>query len=537
MSPLKEKEDFKPPNSSPSTPEHEESKFAEFASPMKSKGRDGHVQSRLDSTKRDDTQSGKIVIEKPTSRWEYASSSDEDIENLRANSSHSSSIPLASDASLLSQHETEGSTSGSIVKNSPLPKYMQLHSPIKPTLENLECVSKSPMKAQDFFSHAGAIPNIPDPGNLSTDPTETPVIIDSVSNVQVPDLSDGESHSQGTTMTRYDRLIEESRRLREKHQRQDEAEQKRLAMLNTRYQEIKEALEQPVLEEEEMREEDDSKESGIMEEPDLTLISIETSSVASTEDIAESLMSFEQHEKQLVAESMMMKDAASLMSFEQHEKQLVAESMMMKEAKDDGDYDTISSGTLADSPHSEGTMESGTVIPLRIPIKQDSEQVSLQEAFAKRKQAFIEASKRREKEAKEKAMQSAHEIDVKILKKTTKPTGQNGKQTDKESSVEGKKSVKFSPMPEILSKPHESPVKKPTKAIMKTKTSSDRKKDEIEMKQRNLRLYNQLEEVKERKVLEERKDSYAQNREKAKEFQKKTLEMLKKKSTKAKKAT
>ncbi|XP_075772882.1 centrosomal protein of 295 kDa-like isoform X3 [Pelodiscus sinensis] len=45
------------------------------------------------------------------------------------------------------------------------------------------------------------------------------------------------------------------------------------------------------------------------------------------------------------------------------------------------------------------------------------------------------------------------------------------------------------------------------------------------------RLYNQLAEVKSRKEEKSRQETYAKNREKAKEFQKKTLEKLRAKKT------
>ena len=53
-----------------------------------------------------------------------------------------------------------------------------------------------------------------------------------------------------------------------------------------------------------------------------------------------------------------------------------------------------------------------------------------------------------------------------------------------------------------------------------TKTSDDRKKEAKETKARTERLYNQLDEVKARKVEQDRKDEYARNRDKAKEYEK-----------------
>ncbi|XP_064159604.1 centrosomal protein of 295 kDa isoform X1 [Anguilla rostrata] len=57
-------------------------------------------------------------------------------------------------------------------------------------------------------------------------------------------------------------------------------------------------------------------------------------------------------------------------------------------------------------------------------------------------------------------------------------------------------------------------------------TPEHRKTEEAEMYQRTERLYNRLEEVKQQKEIRSRQESYAKNREKAKEFQKKTLQKL-----------
>ncbi|XP_030056051.1 centrosomal protein of 295 kDa [Microcaecilia unicolor] len=61
---------------------------------------------------------------------------------------------------------------------------------------------------------------------------------------------------------------------------------------------------------------------------------------------------------------------------------------------------------------------------------------------------------------------------------------------------------------------------------VKVCTPEDRKSVEVQMYQRTLRLYNQLNEVKTKKNEKARQESYAKNREKAKEFQKRTLQKL-----------
>ncbi|KAK2846576.1 hypothetical protein Q5P01_009575 [Channa striata] len=62
-------------------------------------------------------------------------------------------------------------------------------------------------------------------------------------------------------------------------------------------------------------------------------------------------------------------------------------------------------------------------------------------------------------------------------------------------------------------------------------TPEERKKDVSEMHQRTQRLYEQLEEVKHQKVIRSRQAAYAENRLKAKEFHKKTLQKLRAKQT------
>ncbi|XP_056127235.1 centrosomal protein of 295 kDa-like [Rhinichthys klamathensis goyatoka] len=57
-------------------------------------------------------------------------------------------------------------------------------------------------------------------------------------------------------------------------------------------------------------------------------------------------------------------------------------------------------------------------------------------------------------------------------------------------------------------------------------SAAQRRVEEAEMHQRTQRLYSQLEEVKQQKESRSRQDAYARNREKARDFQRKTLERL-----------
>ncbi|XP_058887101.1 centrosomal protein of 295 kDa isoform X2 [Acipenser ruthenus] len=67
---------------------------------------------------------------------------------------------------------------------------------------------------------------------------------------------------------------------------------------------------------------------------------------------------------------------------------------------------------------------------------------------------------------------------------------------------------------------------------VKVCTPEQRNANETEMYQRTERLYNQLDEVRHRKDIKMRQEAYAKNREKAKEFQKKTLQKLRAKQMK-----
>ncbi|XP_010704402.1 centrosomal protein of 295 kDa-like isoform X2 [Meleagris gallopavo] len=133
---------------------------------------------------------------------------------------------------------------------------------------------------------------------------------------------------------------------------------------------------------------------------------------------------------------------------------------------------------------------------------------SLQESFLKRKKDFIQKSLRRVEEIKQKE------------RKNEKPEGRQ---------FQRKKSETLSSQKEC----HLIPGKKGAvvnqlKKVGEVKVSSpeDRKAGEAEMYQRTSRLYNQLSEVKIRKEEKTRQETYAKNREKAKEFQKKMLEKL-----------
>ncbi|XP_054830698.1 centrosomal protein of 295 kDa isoform X2 [Eublepharis macularius] len=134
---------------------------------------------------------------------------------------------------------------------------------------------------------------------------------------------------------------------------------------------------------------------------------------------------------------------------------------------------------------------------------------SLQESFLRRKKKFIEESSKRLEILKSRQQHSA-KPQVKAPPQRTKKLHKPKENTNPSGAAVSR-----------LKKVEE----------VKVCSPEDRKKAEMEMQQRTSRLYNNLAEVKIRKEERERREIYAKNREKAKEFQKKTLEILRAKKT------
>ncbi|XP_062983214.1 centrosomal protein of 295 kDa isoform X2 [Elgaria multicarinata webbii] len=139
---------------------------------------------------------------------------------------------------------------------------------------------------------------------------------------------------------------------------------------------------------------------------------------------------------------------------------------------------------------------------------------SLQESFLKRKKDFIERSSKRLERLKSKERSSE-----KLQAKTSQ---------QKKTQLHKPKENLLPPGAAV------SHLKKLEE--IKVCSAEDRKSVEIQMHQRTSRLYNNLPEVKNRKEERERQENYAKNREKAKEFQKKTLEKLRARKVNIKKA-
>uniref|UniRef100_A0A8C9KVC6 Centrosomal protein 295 n=1 Tax=Panthera tigris altaica TaxID=74533 RepID=A0A8C9KVC6_PANTA len=212
---------------------------------------------------------------------------------------------------------------------------------------------------------------------------------------------------------------------------------------------------------------------GIMEEPELTLVS--------TSDISIAEMEF----ANLTLEEKKENEAKS--SFQ------VNEFVPLTSEKETSDH-PVGSEHCVEEPVAASPSHSPQ--SRRLPA-QKSVPGSLQEAFVKRKKSFIERSSQRQKEIKNKIYLS-EKSQIKTAKE--KPTGSSV------SRLKGVNKVRVS-LPE------------------------DRKTAQTLMRQRALRLYNQLAEVKQQREEKAKQDAYAQNRARAKEFHKKTLEKLRAKNT------
>ncbi|XP_054950740.2 centrosomal protein of 295 kDa isoform X16 [Pan paniscus] len=207
---------------------------------------------------------------------------------------------------------------------------------------------------------------------------------------------------------------------------------------------------------------------GIMEEPELTLVSTTDTSIAEM-DFAN-----------LTLEEKSENEAKSFFQ--------VSEFLPLVSATEASDYPAVSELSI------EKPRTASTETPRRLtPIPG-----SLQEAFIKRKKSFMERSHQRQKEIRNKIHVSENSH-IKTVKE--KPSIS--------SSVS-----------------HLKGVNKVTASF-----PEDRKTTQALRHQRGLRLYNQLAEVKQQKEEKTKQEAYAQNRARAKEFHKKTLEKLRAKNT------
>ncbi|NXS53462.1 CE295 protein, partial [Brachypteracias leptosomus] len=235
---------------------------------------------------------------------------------------------------------------------------------------------------------------------------------------------------------------------------------------------------------------------GIMEEPELTLISSNDISIAESDT---------EHTNQEKIKADKINNPACV---DQSEFDVFTEEREFVPLAPDADslvYIRPNSSSKGQSPndsHSPSHQTAGTLLEFAATPG------SLQESFLKRKKNFIQKSLKRVEEIKNKERENEKPEAKQFQRLKSEKLGRQ-----KESfHISGKKGA----------------VARRLKKVGEVKVSSpeDRKSEEMEMQQCTSRLHSQLTEVKIRKEEKTRQETYAKNREKAKEFQKKMLEKL-----------
>ncbi|KAI1242057.1 hypothetical protein IHE44_0005573 [Lamprotornis superbus] len=240
---------------------------------------------------------------------------------------------------------------------------------------------------------------------------------------------------------------------------------------------------------------------GIMEEPELTLIS--------SNDISIVESNIEHPNQEKIKEDAMGNSAC----VDQSECNVFTEEREFLPLGPDAEYSAFtrpdSSSKAQSSKESHGPSHQTAVMLLEFAATPGS----LQKSFLKRKQNFIQESVKRVEAIKNKE----RENEKLGARKLQGGKSKNLRSKQKESGLSGKNGALTHQLKKV--------------GEVKVSSREDRKAGEIEMHQRTSRLYNQLAEVKIRKEEKTRQETYAKNREKAKEFQKKMLEKLRAKKT------
>ncbi|NXQ16799.1 CE295 protein, partial [Peucedramus taeniatus] len=240
---------------------------------------------------------------------------------------------------------------------------------------------------------------------------------------------------------------------------------------------------------------------GIMEEPELTLISSNDISIVESD--------IEHPNQEKIKEDGMGNSAC----VDQSECSVYTEEREFLPLASDADYSAFmgpDSSPKAQSPNKRHCPSHQTSVML---LEFPATPVSLQKSFLKRKKNFIQESLKRVEGIKNKEREN-EKLEARKL--------QGGKSENLRSRQ--KKCGLVSGINGALANQLK-------KVEVKVSSSEDRKSGEIEMHQHTFRLYNQLAEVKIRNEEKARQEIYAKNREKAKEFQKKMLEKLRAKKT------
>ncbi|NWQ95365.1 CE295 protein, partial [Burhinus bistriatus] len=235
---------------------------------------------------------------------------------------------------------------------------------------------------------------------------------------------------------------------------------------------------------------------GIMEEPELTLISSNDISIAESD--------IEHTNQEIIKEDKINNPAC----VDQPEFNVFTEEKEFLPLAPDADYSVF--------VRPDGSSKAQSANDSHIPSLQSAVMLlefaatpgSLQESFLKRKKNFIQKSLKRVEEIKNKNREN-EEPEARQFQK-----GKSEKLRRQKGS--------------FLIFEKQGAVANQLKKVGEVKVSSpeDRKSGETGMHQRTSRLHNQLAEVKIRKEEKTRQETCAKNREKAKEFQKKMLEKL-----------
>ncbi|NXQ85111.1 CE295 protein, partial [Nyctibius grandis] len=240
---------------------------------------------------------------------------------------------------------------------------------------------------------------------------------------------------------------------------------------------------------------------GIMEEPELTLISSNDISIAESD--------IEHTSREKIQEDKINNPAC----MDQSEFNVFTEERGFFPLAPDADYSVFmrpESSPKAQRPNDSHSPSHQTAVML---LEFAATPGSLQESFLKRKKNFIQKSLKRVEEIKKKEREN-EKPEARQFQR-----GKSEKLSRKKESflLSGKKGAAANQLKKV--------------GEVKVSSPEDRKSGEMEMHQRTSRLYNQLAEVKTRKEEKTRQETYAKNQEKAKEFQKKMLEKLRAKKT------
>ncbi|NXH06385.1 CE295 protein, partial [Loxia leucoptera] len=240
---------------------------------------------------------------------------------------------------------------------------------------------------------------------------------------------------------------------------------------------------------------------GIMEEPELTLVSSNDISIVES-DI--------EHPNQEKIKENAMENSACVDQSGCNVYTEEREFLPLTPDADDSAFIRPDSSPKAQSPNKSHSPSHQTAVMV---LEFTATPESLQKAFLKRKQNFIQESLKRVEAIKNKE----RENEKLRARKLRGGKSEVLRSRQKSGLLSGKNGALANHLKKV--------------GEVKVSSPEDRKSGEIEMHQRTSRLYNQLAEVKIRNEEKTKQETYAKNREKAKEFQKKMLEKLRAKKT------